>query len=95
MALTAFLDTAFNVDMKMIADIAEDHLVTLYYPDSIAGSVVTFNAASVYTYTSATWNANQQVNITVHRLGRVHVPYEVTSAYTNRVTHGVIFVDIT
>jgi len=96
MTLSGTVDTPFDVDMQMITAIAEDHIVTLSYPTgSTAGQIVTFNGASVYTYTSATWNVGQQVNITVHTQGAYSIPYIVGSPYTNRTKRGVITVSAT
>ena len=96
MTLSGTVATPFDVNMKMIAAIAEDHLVTLYYPEgAVPGVDLTFNGASAYTYTSATWNVDQQVNITLHKERSYAIKYRVTSLYTNRTKTGTFNVSAT
>lgn len=94
MTLSARVDVAFDINMKMASQIYEDHSVTLFYPNGSApNELVQFNGATSYTYTSATWADNQQVNITVRREGRYYIPYKVTSPFSQRVKEGAIGVN--
>lgn len=99
MALEAPKDTPFDVNIKLNGSIPvnADHVVTLFYPTgSSPGQLVTFNGATEYTFNSASWDTNQQVNITLHGPieSIVRVPYEISSAYTQRKITGTIELEV-